>query len=74
MAWHHMVPVAQRQSGQTTTDSDLALVCANCHQVIHRSREVVTVQGLAEAIIDGRLEEAMETFSSYRSRMRVRPE
>jgi hypothetical protein len=42
--------------------------------MIHRSKEVVTVQGLAEAIIDGRLEEALETFSSYRSRMRVRPE
>ena len=47
---HHTVPVSQLQPGQTTKVSDLALGCANCHRMMHRSREVVTVGELAEAI------------------------
>jgi predicted HNH restriction endonuclease len=46
IAWHHTVPVSLLQPGQTTTVSELALLCANCNWMIPRSRRVVTVQDL----------------------------
>jgi predicted HNH restriction endonuclease len=33
---HHRRPLAELESGQETTLSDLAVVCANCHRMIHR--------------------------------------
>lgn len=33
---HHTVPVSQLAEGQKTKTSDLALLCANCHRMIHR--------------------------------------
>lgn len=35
---HHVKPVSQLRPGQTTKVSDLALVCANCHRMLHRER------------------------------------
>ncbi|MDP2367701.1 HNH endonuclease [Rhodoferax sp.] len=36
---HHLLPLAQRDSAQPTSLSDLAVVCANCHAMIHRGGE-----------------------------------
>jgi 5-methylcytosine-specific restriction enzyme A len=41
---HHRVPVAQLRPGQRTRLSDLALVCANCHRMIHVRRPWLTVE------------------------------
>jgi 5-methylcytosine-specific restriction protein A len=42
---HHTVPLAQ--SGATTTRlADLALLCANCHRMIHRKRPFASVPEL----------------------------
>ncbi len=42
---HHRVALAT--TGETTTRlADLALVCANCHRVIHRGKPWPTVEGL----------------------------
>jgi 5-methylcytosine-specific restriction protein A len=35
---HHIKPVSQLRPGQTTKVSDLAVVCANCHRMLHRER------------------------------------
>ena len=35
---HHTVPVSELGPGQKTKECDLALVCANCHRMIHRRR------------------------------------
>lgn len=32
---HHTLPLSQSEPGRTTKLSDLALVCANCHRMIH---------------------------------------
>jgi 5-methylcytosine-specific restriction protein A len=37
---HHTKPVSQLRPGQTTKVSDLALVCANCHRMLHRERDL----------------------------------
>lgn len=42
---HHVRPLSE--VGPTETKlSDLAVVCANCHRMIHRSRPMLTVEGL----------------------------
>jgi 5-methylcytosine-specific restriction protein A len=43
---HHTVPVSELKDGQATRLSDLAIVCANCHRMIHRSRPLLTVGDL----------------------------
>ncbi len=34
---HHIKPVSDLRSGDRTKISDLALICANCHRMLHRS-------------------------------------
>ncbi len=47
---HHRIPL--HESGQTTTKlEDLAILCANCHRMIHRRNPWLTVEGLAELIV-----------------------
>jgi len=43
---HHTVPVSQLRPGQKTKVSDLALVCANCHRMLHRGGLVQTIEAL----------------------------
>ena len=46
---HHVVPL--HVSGATTTKlSDLALVCANCHRMIHRGKEWLTPMALRSVV------------------------
>lgn len=50
---HHRVPLAE--SGPTQTRlSDLALVCSNCHRMIHRSSQWLTVDDLRTQIRSAR--------------------
>jgi hypothetical protein len=43
---HHAVALASRQTPQLTRIDDLALVCANCHRMIHRASPMLTVEQL----------------------------
>lgn len=43
---HHKIPVAQIEEGQKTKLSDLAVLCANCHRIIHRNG-LMSVEALA---------------------------
>lgn len=43
---HHRAPLASLAQQSRTKLSDLAVVCANCHRMIHRSRPMVTVEEL----------------------------
>ncbi|MBW4033801.1 MAG: hypothetical protein HIU88_14260 [Acidobacteria bacterium] len=46
---HHRTPL--HESGQTTTKlEDLAVLCANCHRMIHRRTPWLTVEALAELV------------------------
>jgi hypothetical protein len=40
---HHTLPVSEMQEYQKTKISDLAMVCSNCHRVLHRTRPWLTV-------------------------------
>jgi predicted HNH restriction endonuclease len=56
---HHTTALASRQSSQVTRIDDLALVCANCHRMIHRGNPMLTVEQLRS-----RLEAQMPSHSS----------
>ena len=43
---HHLRPLAERNGGETTKLEDLAIVCANCHAMIHRGRQCRPLVGL----------------------------
>lgn len=35
---HHTIPVSDLEEGQSTKVDDIALVCSNCHKMLHRRR------------------------------------
>lgn len=50
---HHRVPL--HVSGPTSTKlADLALICANCHRMIHRSKPWLSVEELADLVAANR--------------------
>ncbi|TOJ45308.1 hypothetical protein CGI38_15855 [Vibrio parahaemolyticus] len=46
---HHQNPLSESE-GQKTKLEDLALLCSNCHRIIHRSRPWISVSRLKEII------------------------
>lgn len=47
---HHRIPLCDLQPGMKTKLSDLAMVCANCHRMLHRGNPWPTVGELREKI------------------------
>lgn len=47
---HHVKPVSEMYPGEKTNLQDLALVCANCHRMIHAKRPWLSVQELRNKI------------------------
>ena len=45
---HHRVPLSELSAGKATKLKDLAIVCANCHRMLHRARPWKTVVELRE--------------------------
>ncbi|HKV05386.1 MAG TPA: HNH endonuclease [Candidatus Acidoferrales bacterium] len=47
---HHTKPVSMLEEGHKTRIDDLALVCANCHRMIHRRRPWLSIAELKELV------------------------
>lgn len=47
---HHTVPVYTLRKESQTRLEDVALVCSNCHRMIHRSKARVTIKDLRELV------------------------
>jgi len=47
---HHTAPLSELSEATMTTVEDLALLCANCHRMIHRVRPWLDVAGLRELL------------------------
>ncbi|MBC6437175.1 MAG: HNH endonuclease [Rhodobacteraceae bacterium] len=47
---HHKVPIEELQPDSETTTADLAMVCANCHRVIHSRKPCLTVREVRDII------------------------
>jgi hypothetical protein len=43
---HHLVPVAELDGKSVTRLEDLAIVCSNCHRMLHRSDPMLKVEDL----------------------------
>ncbi|MSS73628.1 MAG: HNH endonuclease [Candidatus Latescibacteria bacterium] len=48
---HHTVPVSELGSTRSSRLEDVALVCANCHRILHRKRPWLGLSDLQELII-----------------------
>jgi 5-methylcytosine-specific restriction protein A len=58
---HHLVPLAQAADERSVRLSDLALVCANCHRMIHRGG---TTRSLAD-VVDARNPAVVSTSGAF---------
>lgn len=47
---HHIVPLSEIDVQRETKISDLALVCANCHRMLHRKKTLLSIQDLKKII------------------------
>jgi 5-methylcytosine-specific restriction protein A len=47
---HHTCPLAELSGRRATRLTDLAVVCANCHRMLHRGKQRMTVEGLRRLI------------------------
>ena len=47
---HHIVPLADLNEEKKMKLSDLAIVCANCHRMLHRSKEMLSINELKKII------------------------
>ena len=48
---HHRIPLAEFDGETKTTLKDLALVCANCHRMLHRDLSVLTIEELKKITV-----------------------
>ncbi|MFP9128863.1 HNH endonuclease [Niallia sp. BSM11] len=46
----HTIPVSEYKEGQITRVEDIAIVCSNCHRMLHRRRPWLTKEKLQELI------------------------
>lgn len=47
---HHTIPVSEMQEGDVTRPEDIALVCSNCHRMLHRKRPWLTKEHLSRVL------------------------
>lgn len=47
---HHLVPLSASSAPVTTTLDDLAVMCSNCHRIIHRSGPMLSVAELSKVV------------------------
>jgi len=52
---HHLLPLSASGPTQRTKLSDLAIVCANCHRVLHRSKSYLSISTLKSHVSSRRL-------------------
>ena len=49
---HHLVPLSELRFETRTRLSDLAIVCANCHRMIHRAQPMPSIDDLKRLIVE----------------------
>ena len=45
---HHIRPIGDRQVAEITFLDDLAILCANCHRMIHRTNPLISIGQLSQ--------------------------
>lgn len=49
---HHKVPIATLTKQRAMRIADLAVVCSNCHRMLHRGKKLLSVKQLARRLVD----------------------
>ncbi len=47
---HHTKPISEMSENEQTKVEDIALVCANCHRMLHRKRPWLSITELKNLI------------------------
>ena len=47
---HHKIPIEQLQPDSVTVVSEMAMLCANCHRVVHSKRPCLTVEQVNQLV------------------------
>jgi predicted HNH restriction endonuclease len=50
---HHTIPVSQMEDGHVTKPEEIALLCANCHRMVHKKRPWLTMNKLNSLLKKG---------------------
>jgi hypothetical protein len=56
---HHRVPLCNLTSVHKTKLSELAIVCANCHRMLHRSHPMMSIEQLRASILARRKQRSL---------------
>ena len=51
---HHLLPIAEKKKNKTITnpDTDLAVLCANCHRMTHKKKDtILTIDELKKKLV-----------------------
>jgi len=51
---HHTIPVSKMLPGEKTNPKDIAMLCANCHLMVHKSRPWLRMDQLHKILKNGR--------------------
>ncbi len=43
---HHTIPVSELKGNQMTKIPNIALVCSNCHRILHRSKPMLSIAAM----------------------------
>lgn len=52
---HHKNPLAEKEVKTKTMKEDIALICSNCHRMVHRSDSILSIKELQEILIKNAL-------------------
>lgn len=47
---HHKIPISELNGEQETKIEDIALVCSNCHRMLHRKKTTISIEELKKII------------------------
>lgn len=51
---HHLIPLSKADGVVTTELKDLAILCSNCHRIIHRGDSMIEISELSKVVKSGR--------------------
>lgn len=49
---HHTLPISKMRANATTSLKDIALVCANCHRILHKAKPWLSIAALRKIVED----------------------
>ncbi|MCC6825191.1 MAG: HNH endonuclease [Acidobacteria bacterium] len=50
---HHLLPLAESNKGRRTKLSDLAIICSNCHRMIHKTKPIKGIKAFRRMLGKG---------------------